>query len=361
MGLERSNGVVTSKAGEIVVRSRIAFVLLSLLARGAAAQQSPFDFLDASYSATIVSNGNTGWISLGFLPDGRIVRSNAASTLWILDRTSTTPYHGDNMWSATTLHTSSYLAGYGMAYHDGYLYVNTQQGIRKIDPATGATTTLANSAVGEYGLQVTSDGKIIYNATDGWVHKYDLATSTDAQIYYSGTFNDDLSLDGAGNIFVAALNGCRVDILNPSGGVIQQVDVHSRANACADGITFSSGNLFASMESGDVDKFAFSGANYTGTVTESNIATGKACYGDFGGAGYDGSFYVNRFCQQYSDGTEGAGWSLIRIEPNVVNDNFGFLWDQPLEQDSAPEPATMLLMATGLAGVAAVARRRKVA
>lgn len=328
---------------------RVRAMVVGLVVAGtwtAGAQAVPFSFLDASYTAKIVGNGQSGLAGIAFA-NGKVLRNDGSNTLYILDPGSPFNYHGDNLYGVTTKAMDASF-GWGMVVGtDGYLYAQTGSGIRKFDMTTGTSTVLAGSAAGTFGMKQTSTGKLAYSGNDGYLHLYDLSTNTDMTSYYSGTFNDDLAVSSS-NIFIAALGDCTIRVLDNNGTYINTI--HSAGGHCADGTAFGNGAVFGNNTDGTITRYDFTG-DFTTPYTESIIASGKSGYQDFAAAGPDGAFYVTRDCQVYTDNFTDCGRNLVRLEL-VTGGGFD-------PGTVTPEPATVTLMATGLIGLFGVVRRRR--
>ena len=328
---------------------RVRALALGLVVAGAwsaGAQAVPFSFLDASYTAKIIGNGQSGYAGIAFA-GGKVLRNDGSSTLYILDPGSTFSYHGDNLYGVTTKAMDASF-GWGMVVGtDGYLYAQTNAGIRKFDMVTGTSTLLPGSAGGQFGMKQTSTGKLAYNGNDGYLHLYDLTTNTDVASYYSGTFNDDLAVS-SGNIFIAALGDCTIRVLDNNGSYINTI--HSAGGHCADGTAFGNGAVFGNNTDGTITRYDFT-SGFNSAYTETIIASGKSGYQDFAAAGPDGAFYVTRDCQVYTDNFTDCGRNLVRLE---LTTGGGF---DP--GTVTPEPATLTLIATGLVGLFGVRRFRR--
>ncbi|WP_082568061.1 PEP-CTERM sorting domain-containing protein [Pelomonas sp. Root1217] len=311
-----------------------------------ATPSGPFGMLDDAFTASIYSTSNQGIVGLGFNPGGQLIRTDGGAGWYVHSTTADTTVNGAN-----TIHSSTFQnvsgglgGGYGITLgQDGFMYQQSSAGLFKINPATFVGSAVPGTTSGTYGIKTLSNGKIAYNGNDGWVHLYDPTGGTDTAIYNSGQFNDDLAVTPDGHVVVAVLGGCRTDIITQAGVLVNQ---QSSSN-CADGMAYGQGSIFKNNTNGTLTKLSFSGPNYSGTVTETVIASGYT-YGDLATVGPDNAFYITGLGFKYPNGAVDNGWAVVRIS---LTGGGGF-------GTELPEPATLALTGLALAGVGFARRRR---
>jgi hypothetical protein len=239
--------------------------------------------------------------------------------------------------------------GWGMTTgRDGFIYAAQFDGkIRKIDPSTWTSQIVPGTSGAFYGLKTLPNGNLVYNAGTE-VKVYDFALGAQGTIYNTGTFNDDLAVAPTGEIFIAALGQGRTDIIRNDGHLGAAVLINSSTTShAADGMAAGVAGIFKNNTDGTITKLSFSGPGYTGSITETIVASGGG-YGDLAAVNdFDHSFYVTNDGLKYENGDVDFGRSIARISL-VGGGGFGYV----------PEPVTSALFVAGLAGMAAIRRSR---
>ena len=322
---------------------------LLLIAAPLSAQTPVFSYLDAAYTAKIVSTPGEGYVGLTFDLSGNLLRNDGSNRLWVHNAASTYSLYGTTTLQNTSieyLNTSSGF-GHGMVQgQDGYLYSQGNGQLLRIDRSNGSVTPLAGTSGYLYGMKRIGND-IVYNSyNDVW--RYNTVTNVNSHVFTNNTFIDDLALDPNGNIFVASWGEAAIKIVDPFGTLLNAI---YNSGHQADGMAYGNGSLFANNTDGSITSYAFSGANYSGSWTQTLIADGNANYGDLATVGPNGSFYLTRNNQIYDDGTTYGGFSVIEL--SLVG---GGGFEDPT---TAPEPASLVLLSTGLLGIGVVLRRRQ--
>jgi hypothetical protein len=335
---------------------------VAILASAGTANAMPYSFVDPAFNieffATSASNGGGG-SGLTFLTSGQLVRgsfSNPAD-LYVYSLIADQNINSTNTLHSAVAHTVTDSAsgaavnlGWGMTTGlDGYIYAAQADGqIRKIDPTTWTSQIVPGTSGAFYGLKTLPSGNLVYNAGSE-VRVYDFGLAAQGTIYDTGTFNDDLAVAPTGEIIIAALGAGRTDIIKNDGHLGAAVLVNtSTTSHAADGMAAGVGGVFKNNTDGTITKLSFSGAGFTGIVTETIVASGGG-YGDLAAVNdFDHSFYVTNDGLRYEDGTYDFGRSIARIS---LVDGGGF-------GNPVPEPVSSALLVIGLASFAAVRRSR---
>jgi hypothetical protein len=323
---------------------------------------TPYSTVDPAYNieffATSASN-NGGGSGLTFLSTGELVRGSFSdlSKLYVYSLAADQNIHATPTLHSAVGHTVTDAAsgaavalGWGMTSGlDGKIYAAQTNGqIRKIDPVTWTSTLVAGTSGAFYGLKILPNGNLVYNA-GSQVKVYDFALGMEGVIYDTLTFNDDLAVAPTGEVFIAALGAGRTDIIRNDQHLGAAVLVNSSTTThVADGMAYGLGSVFKNNTDGTITKLSFAGLGFTGAVSESVIASGGG-YGDLAAVNeFDHSFYVDNDSLKYEDGIHDTGRSIARISL-IGGGGFG---------SSVPEPTSILLVGTGLAGIVAMRRRR---
>lgn len=326
--------------------------LLTTLASGIA-QAMPYTFLDPAYTAEIYAADTNYTYTLGVaFVSNTMYRSDDNGGLYVVDPINTTTVNGTIVHPFSAAHAvgGDGWNGRGIVGYGGYLYGNEGGGIRKIDVSTFTSTILPNSVGGSYGIGFLSNGDLVYNAGNS-VRRYDFATQSDTLFYTGFSFGDGLSVTPDDHVIVADLSASTILVLDSNGNLVNSFT----SGHDADGTAYGQGAIFKGNTDGTITRVDFSGANFTGSATESLIASG-VLYHDLATVGPDNSFYLTVLGAHYEDGTQGpyADGSVIRLS-RVGGGGFG---NEPPPTSSVPEPTSIALLGAGMLGFG-VARRRK--
>jgi hypothetical protein len=335
------------------MRYRLAFsaAALTLAAQALSAQLAPtpggpFVSVDVGYKADFFAGGLDA-TGLTFDLAGNLIRRSGDGTTLYFYGPGTALNHGAPEHTiVNTVSRADLSSGWGIARKGATLYAPAGGNLWGIDLATLTPFMLPDAAGNTgafYGLKVAPNGNLVYNAGNT-VREYDFATSTSSLLYNSGTFIDDVAIAPNGYIFAAALGDCTIRVLDPFGALVNTIS----SGHCADGSAFGAGAIFGNNTDGTVTRYDFAGPNFSGAFTTSVIVENGGCYHDFGAVGPDGRFYLDVDCVHYPDGTVEFGRHVATLE-FIGGGGFG----------NVPEPATVALFGTGLAGIGGLAWRRR--
>jgi hypothetical protein len=324
--------------------------VLSLVPNTASAVQ--FSYLDPGYTQEIYTQGiPTGWgPGFAWTSSGNMVL-HGDGNFYEYSSTADTVYNGTNVHSVTATHSLPSGYGYGMTNGtDGFAYTNTSAGISQVNMNAWTTTTFAGSAGGYYGIGTLPDGRIVHNSSSSQIYVLNPTTGTDTLIYSSPSFIDGLAIAPTGEIFLADLGSYRIRVISSTGAVINDVAVSHGP----DGMAFGDGAAFASNTDGTITRLDFAGPGYTGAVTETIFASGGT-YGDLAAVGPDGAFYVSQWYNiNWDNGVSTYDNAIVRI---AAIGGGGF--EPPPGTSPVPEPGTLLLVGSGLLGLAYARKKMK--
>ncbi len=340
-------------------------------------------FVDGNYTSKIyagpIQGGCGAWT-------GNNLLLRLGNTLYEYDATNTHTYHSTIVHDLVTPHVISGLdnpgsGGVGMTTGaDGMLYMCGPSGLQRVNPNTwGPAVTLPNTVGGQgYGINVLPNGKIVYSDGNGAskLYVYDTNTNVNTLIYSANYLIDDIETGPAsaahpnGVIAVAGQSNSSIAIFDDVGNVINQFSTPH----FPDGLAFGDGSIFnnciyANNNDGSITRYDFSGANFTGSATPTDIAlcqAGHRGYGDLAAVGPDCAFYIGTFANiplhgadsnvgtNWNDGVTNSDNSIVRISLNDLTgtNECGFY----NVTEHFPEPASLGVIC--LAVVPMMRRRR---
>jgi hypothetical protein len=238
-----------------------------------------------------------------------------------IDSAQTSTVHG------STIHPTTYLGyspGVGLANSaDGSVYVNTYQGIEKLDPATGAVLAgpCGNAQGNGYGITLDPvSHNLVYAAEDGdfwWISPdFTQGGRFSTQLLYAF---GGMAFEPTGNYLFITDYFSDLTILDRNGAVVRQIALTSGQGA--QGVAFHTASpqfVVTNNADGTLTRIDFpagvSGPDYSQPPSgQSTLASGGS-YGTFLSVGGDGCLYVPQDSTRYQDGTvELYAGSLVRI------------------------------------------------
>jgi len=331
---------------KLKVGSLLGLLLGVVIAQGAEANQ--YSYLDPAYQQEIYTgNLATGWgPGFSWNSSGQLLlRGN--NNIYEYSATANTTVNGTSVHGYVTHAVSGLGSGYATVNHpDGYVYATSSGGLQQIDLNTWTATTLAGTVGGYYGIGVLPDGRIAYSDTQR-IFVYNPVGGTNTQVYDAGSFVDQISVTNTGEIFVAVLGSNRIDVVSPTGTVINSF---ATSLGSPDGMAFGNGHAYSNNTNGTITEYSFAGPGYSGAVTQTLFASGGV-YGDLASVGPDGALYVSQWGTiNWNNGPAGSS-AVIRI--SRIDGGGGFdTGGTGFPGNPVPEPGTMALLVTGIAGMA---------
>jgi hypothetical protein len=299
------------------------------------AQTPPYPVLESSYTQELFAAGATtsSYGGVAFGPNGNIWVKLCDSSVSLIefDSAQTTTVNGSAVHPQDPASPFATAFACGLTNHpDGHLYLNTPNGIMKIDPNTGTVLGTAGPVGDSYGIAVDPQSEnIVYpgtgcgNGSSGCtIVTYNPATGASQTL---GTFSlpvpfedvDGLSMDPTGNfIIVAGRTGTfphdtpYLALLSRNASMIQQLP----ATHFPDGMAFHTNPFYmvANNNDGSITRYDFPQDDMTQLPVVSVIASG-GFRGDLTGVGPDGCFYATQNQTRYGDGTVTKDNSVIRV------------------------------------------------
>ena len=219
----------------------------------------------------------------------------------------------------------------GLTNHpDGHVYMNTPNGVMKIDASTGAALGTTGPVGNSYGItvdpqtnQIVYPGKGCSNGSSSCaIVSYDPASGTANTL---ATFSlpvpfedvDGMTFDPTGNfMIIAGRTGVfphdtpYLSLLSRSGALVQQLP----ANHFPDGMAFHENPFYmvANNNDGTITRYDFPQGDLKQAPAQSVIASG-GFRGDLTGVGPDGCLYATQAQTRYANGTVTKDNSVIRV------------------------------------------------
>ena len=272
-----------------------------------------YPLIDPELQQDIVADNQhagSGSVGMAWLANGDMIRRLSNQIIeYSVDQTRN--IFGTPVYDIVATHVIPGLDGNGNGITngtDGYIYANAVSGLYRIDPATWTAVRVGLNGY-YHGISALPDGRIVNQASGGnLIYIYDPSTGVQSLLYNPGTFIDDLTTTDTGYVLLADYYGHKVRVIDSNGNFINAGNIHTSP----DGMAYGDGSIYSANVDGTISRTDFSGPNFTGTATETIVASG-GYYGDLSSVGPDGSFYISTNGLHYDNGVSASGWGIVKI------------------------------------------------
>lgn len=313
----------------------MAFAVSLIVSPFLGGQTPPYPMLQSGYTqelfAAVTTSVSFGGVAFGPTGNVWVKLCDASVNLLEFDISHTATVNGSALHSQSAGNPFPTAFACGLTNHpDGHVYMNTPNGVIKIDAGTGTVLGTAGPAGNSYGIAVDPQThQVVYpstgcsNGSSGCTMAGYDPSSGESKTF--ATFSlpvpfedvDGIAFDPSGNfLVVAGRTGVfphdtpYLSLLSRSGTVVQQLP----ATHFPDGMAFHENPFYlaANNNDGSITRYDFPQNDLTQPAVQSVIASG-GFRGDLTGVGADGCLYATQNQTRYGNGTVTKDNSLIRV------------------------------------------------
>jgi Ca2+-binding RTX toxin-like protein len=272
-----------------------------------------FTFLQPGFTQDLYATHLPFAVGVGFADDGDPIVG--LGTWYRIDSQGDEPNaHGDELHPVTQLPFGSDWVGI-VSHPNGFMYSNNSAGVRKHDPATGATLAGPFGNGGNtLGIAVDPQtNNLVYVDNAGQISFVNPDLTVTGKFSTVGGGADGIYFDPTGEFLFEAVGG-GVRVIRRDGSFVQDIGLGA-GTCCSDGMAFHAEApkfVVTVNNDGTMTRLNFPGDDYSKPPTQELFASG-GFRGDLANVGPDGCLYLSQGGTRFEDGTTTGEGSLVRV------------------------------------------------